>query len=36
MCSAFDSKENIDYALKSGMIDVLPKPVDTNLLKKIL
>ena len=36
MCSAYDSKENIDYAIKSGMKEILPKPVDTNLLKKIL
>ncbi|CAD8104017.1 unnamed protein product [Paramecium primaurelia] len=36
MCSAYDSKENIDYAMKCGMKEILPKPVDTNLLKKIL
>ncbi|CAD8151611.1 unnamed protein product [Paramecium octaurelia] len=36
MCSAFDSKENIDIAYKSGMNDVLPKPIDTQQLKKIL
>lgn len=36
MCSAFDSKENIDIAYKSGMNDILPKPIDTQQLKKIL
>ncbi|CAD8139443.1 unnamed protein product [Paramecium pentaurelia] len=36
MCSAFDSKENIDIAYKSGMKDILPKPIQTNRLKKIL
>ncbi|CAD8052966.1 unnamed protein product [Paramecium sonneborni] len=36
MCSAFDSKENIDFAYKSGMKDILPKPIETCRLKKIL
>ncbi|CAD8060934.1 unnamed protein product [Paramecium sonneborni] len=36
MCSAFDSKENIDFAFKSGMKDILPKPIETCRLKKIL
>ncbi|CAD8087376.1 unnamed protein product [Paramecium sonneborni] len=36
MCSAFDSKDNIDIAYKSGMNDILPKPIDTLQLKKIL
>ncbi|CAD8081016.1 unnamed protein product [Paramecium sonneborni] len=36
MCSAFDSKENIDIAYKSGMKDILPKPINTLQLKKIL
>lgn len=30
MCSAYDSKDNIDYAYKSGMIDVLAKPIDNE------
>lgn len=36
MCSAFDSKENIEIAYKSGMKDILPKPIETGRLKKIL
>ncbi|CAK85139.1 unnamed protein product (macronuclear) [Paramecium tetraurelia] len=36
MCSAFDSKDNIDIAYKSGMKDILPKPIETSRLKKIL
>ncbi|CAD8133383.1 unnamed protein product [Paramecium octaurelia] len=36
MCSAFDSKENIDIAYKSGMKDILPKPIENSRLKTIL
>ncbi|CAD8130936.1 unnamed protein product [Paramecium sonneborni] len=36
MCSAFDSKENLDFAFKSGMKDILPKPIETCRLKQIL
>ncbi|CAK75313.1 unnamed protein product (macronuclear) [Paramecium tetraurelia] len=36
MCSAFDSKENIDTAYKCGMKDILPKPIENSRLKTIL
>lgn len=36
MCSAFDSKENLEYAAKNGMREVLPKPVQISALKRLL
>lgn len=36
MCSAYDSKENLDCAYRSGMREVLPKPVEVGALKKLL
>lgn len=36
MCSAFDSKENLEFAAKNGMREVLPKPVQISSLKRLL
>lgn len=36
MCSAYDSKENIEEAFKSGISEILPKPIKSSQLKYII
>jgi CheY-like chemotaxis protein len=36
MCSAYDSKDNIERAKQCGMVDILSKPVNITKLKLIL
>lgn len=36
MCSAYDSKDYFDQAIKNGMLGVLTKPIDNQALRKLL